>query len=125
LPGVAADGNPRLYSATPSGLGTQHSAHSALRTQHSGLGTQDSALRTQHSALRTQLSHVESKMNDVAVLNYVLFPFQLELALFATLCFASQRHQIFEPDNLCPDEPSLNIRVNSTRRLLSLRPALD
>src|SRR5262249_43956850 len=50
LPRVAADGNPGLDDATPSGL------HSALSTQHAPLSTQDSALSTQDSGLRTQHS---------------------------------------------------------------------
>src|SRR5262249_54753420 len=64
LPRVAADGNPGLWGATPSGLklnthpsalSTHHSAlpihHSALSTHHSALPIHHSALSTQHSAL--------------------------------------------------------------------------
>src|SRR5262249_14477596 len=40
LPKVAADGNPGLDDATPTGL--------ALKTHHSRLSTQDSGLSTQH-----------------------------------------------------------------------------
>src|SRR5262249_44171282 len=68
-PRVAADGNPGLDDATPSGLNlnTQNSAvstqHSALafRTQNSELRTQNSALafRTQNSALSTRIQNSE------------------------------------------------------------------
>src|SRR5262249_1116805 len=50
LPRVAADGNPGLDDATPSGLKLRTQS-SALSTQHSALRTQDSELRTQHSGL--------------------------------------------------------------------------
>src|SRR5262249_37847444 len=65
LPRVAADGNPGLDDATPSGLNlnTQNSELSTqtseLRTQHSDLSTQTSALglSTQHSALGLSTQH--------------------------------------------------------------------
>ncbi|HMG36157.1 MAG TPA: hypothetical protein VKM94_19630, partial [Blastocatellia bacterium] len=50
VPRVAADGNPGLDDATPSGLSVQ-TQHSAVSTQHSALSSQHSALSTQHSAL--------------------------------------------------------------------------
>ncbi|HMG32300.1 MAG TPA: hypothetical protein VKM94_00065, partial [Blastocatellia bacterium] len=55
LPRVAADGNPGLDDATPSGLAL-NTQHSTLSTQHSALNTQHSALNTQHSTLSTQHS---------------------------------------------------------------------
>src|SRR5262249_27879580 len=65
LPRVAADGNPGLDDATPSGLSTQHSAlntqYSVLSTQYSVLSTQYSVLSTQHSALSTQYSALSTQ----------------------------------------------------------------
>src|SRR5262249_24811914 len=68
-PRVAADGNPGLDDATPSGLSTQHSAlstqYSALSTQHSAFSTQHSVLSTQHSALSTQYSALPQEIFSI------------------------------------------------------------
>src|SRR5262249_35946441 len=51
-PRVAADGNPGLHDATPSGF------VSALRTQHSALSTQNSELSTQHCVFSHKAAHL-------------------------------------------------------------------
>src|SRR5215813_8206348 len=59
-PRVAADGNPGLDDATPSGLNL-NTQNSAVSTQHSALAfrTQNSELSTQHSALSTRIQNSE------------------------------------------------------------------
>src|SRR5262249_35618254 len=60
-PRVAADGNPGLDDATPSGLNL-NTQNSAVSTQHSAL-----AFRTQNSALSTQHSHSELRTQPSAL----------------------------------------------------------
>src|SRR5215813_4490678 len=67
-PRVAADGNPGLDDATPSGLNL-NTQNSAVSTQHSALAfrTQNSALstRNQNSELSTQHSHSELRTQNL------------------------------------------------------------
>ena len=54
-------------------------------------------------------SRRETKVDDVSVLDDVLFSFETDLPMIATCRQRSAVEQFREPDHLGPDEPALDV----------------
>src|ERR1044071_3913809 len=70
-------------------------------------------------------SNIKPEMNHVAVLDDIFLPFELQLTLFAATRLALQLNKVLETDYFCPDESSLDIRVNDSRRPVGGRSPFD
>src|SRR6516164_9412450 len=59
----------------------------------------------------------KAKMDDVAVLDDVVFTFQSKLSRFFTFCLAAKSNEIRVGDHLRADKTTLDIAMNLSRRL--------
>ena len=85
-----------------------------------------SAIRNLQSAIcNLQFSDVEPDMHDVAVGDDVLLPLHLQLAGFLHRMFGPVLDEHRVRNHLGPDEPSLQVRVDASRRLTSSRSTPD
>ena len=53
-------------------------------------------------------------MHNIAILNYVLFPFNGNFPYFATSCFRAKFHIVVVLDYFGPDESFLKIAMNNS-----------